>query len=303
MTLGWHWRTLVGSPPVGREDLDLLGTIGDLVEDVVVELGGSVSLAADTDAVVRRRRGGSAANVAVAAARISGRSRFVGQVGDDAVGERLVADLEAAGVETRVSRGGRSGTIVVLVDSEGERTMLSDRATCVELDHVDPDWLDGLHTLHVPMYSLVEDPLAASTRRLIGLAHDQGLTVSVDVSSTSIIAELGADEVRDLIESLRPHVMFANEAEAAILASVGSLDSVGAGIVVARRGPGPVSVITGSSAPTEVPAHELHEVRNTTGAGDAFAAGFMTALASGAAPPAAARAGHDAARDVIEHSG
>ena len=241
--------------------------------------------------------------MAVAAAAIHGRSRFIGQVGDDAVGDRLVADLEAAWVDACVVRGGRTGTVVVLVDTDGERTMLSDRGACVDLDHVDQAWLEGLDALHVPMYSLIVEPLATTTRELVGLAHDRSLTVSVDVSSTSIIEELGVDRVGELIDSVRPDVVFANEAEASLLAASSPLEDLGAGMVIARSGPGPATVIGSAGERAQVPAHELDGVRNTTGAGDAFAAGFLTALVSGLSPPEAARAGHDAARAVIELTG
>ena len=77
----------------------VLATVGDLVDDIVVRLGGPINVASDTEAVIERRRGGSAANVAAVAARISGRSRFLGQVGDDARGAALLAELAAEGVD------------------------------------------------------------------------------------------------------------------------------------------------------------------------------------------------------------
>src|SRR3990170_2044452 len=74
----------------------LVCTVGDLVEDVVVRLSGALAFGADTPSVITRRRGGSAANVAVAVARAGGRVRFVGRVGNDPLGGALVAELEAA---------------------------------------------------------------------------------------------------------------------------------------------------------------------------------------------------------------
>jgi sugar/nucleoside kinase (ribokinase family) len=280
----------------------VLGTIGDLLEDVIVDLGGPINIASDTDAVVHRRRGGSAANVAVAAARRSGRSRFIGQVGDDAAGRALTDELVAVGVETVVRREGRTGTIVVLVHDGGERTMLSDRAAAVGLTDPDPAWLDGLHVLHVPLYSLTVEPLAATTRELVRLARSQGLVVSVDASSTALMTRIGVAPTRELIGELGPAVLFANEAEADLLRSGGPLDEIGAKMVVTRHGPGP-AVIIGGGEDASVDAPVLSGVTNTTGAGDAFAAGFMLSLADGADPATAARAGHAAAAAVIEHDG
>ena len=113
----------------------MLGSVGDLVEDVVVRLHERVNEASDTRATVIRRRGGSAANVVAAACRAGGRARFIGRVGDDPTGHVLTDALVAQGAEVVVQRAGRTGTIVVLVDVVGERTMLSDRGACTDLAH------------------------------------------------------------------------------------------------------------------------------------------------------------------------
>src|SRR6478735_7210944 len=119
----------------------LVSVVGDLVEDVVVWVDGPVEHGTDNPATVRRAPGGSAANVAAAVARAGGRARFVGRVGDD--GDGLVARLIADGVEALVQRGGRTGTVVVLVEPEGERTMFPDRAASADLAAIDPAWLAG----------------------------------------------------------------------------------------------------------------------------------------------------------------
>src|SRR5437868_7614502 len=98
---------------IARYDRAVLCTLGDLVEDVVVWLHEPINYGTDTTARIVRRRGGSAANVAVFAATDGGASRFVGQVGDDETGTRLLARLHEDGVDTVVARGGRTGSIVV----------------------------------------------------------------------------------------------------------------------------------------------------------------------------------------------
>src|ERR1700712_3119850 len=113
----------------------MIGTVGDLVEDIVVRLGVPVNEASDTAAQVVRRRGGSAANMAVSVARAGHPARFIGQVGDDAVGASLLDELRADGVDVVARRAGVTGTIVVLLDHLGERTMLTDRGACTSLDH------------------------------------------------------------------------------------------------------------------------------------------------------------------------
>lgn len=277
----------------------MLVTIGDLVEDVVVHLGGPINLASDTDVVVTRRRGGSAANMAATTARLGHPARFVGQVGDDATGESVVADLRAEGVEVHARRGGRTGTIVCLVDATGERTMLADRGACVDLTPVDPRWLDDAHTVHVPFYSLSTGALAATTISLLGVAHDRGVRVSLDASSVGVMAAMGHDAVVELVRFVRPDVVLCNEDEADFLGEACWPRELGAGLVIVKRGAEPASVRRDDHSEVEVAAHRIGQVEDTTGAGDAFAAGFLVACSQGAEPEDAVAAGHSSAATLL----
>ena len=272
----------------------MLAVIGDLVDDVVVRLGGSVNEATDTVARIERRRGGSAANVAVAAVAAGSAARFLGQVGDDPIGQMLVDDLSDAGVDVScVRRRGRTGTIVVLVDRAGERSMLSDRGAAVELVAPDAAWLDGVGVLHLPLYGLDAEPLASTVMTVVRWAHERGLVVSVDVSSVELIQRLGRKHVFDLLGELRPHVVLANGDEAEALGIGGE---VAGAVTVVKQGPDPVIVYRrGDRCEYEVPP--LGAVTDTTGAGDAFAAGFLVAGLDD--PAAACRAGCRAAARVI----
>ena len=180
----------------------MLATLGDLVEDVVVRIDGPINVASDTPARISRRRGGSAANVAVAGATLGLPCRFLGQVGVDAIGDALLAEMASAGVDvTSVRRSGSTGTIVALVDATGERSMLTDRRACVDLAAPEPAWLDGVTILHVPLYSLAGGPVAATATTVIGWAHERQIDVAIDVSSTALIEALGADRVRALLDA------------------------------------------------------------------------------------------------------
>ena len=269
--------------------------MGDLVEDVVVHLLEEVNVASDTRSVVTRRRGGSAANMVEAACRAGGRARFIGQVGDDPAGRWLTEQLESVGADVVVRWRGRTGTIVVLVDPSGERTMLADRAACVELAEPDPAWLDGLHTLHVPYYSLVGEPLAATTTTLADWASERGIRVSVDASSAALLEHDGADAALDRIAALHPHVVIANELEAQVLGGGLHPDRLGGAAVVVKHGPRPAVVLSAGASPVEVPGIAIPQVRDTTGAGDAFAARLLLALADGADQAAATARGHEVA--------
>jgi sugar/nucleoside kinase (ribokinase family) len=273
----------------------MLAAIGDLVEDIVVHLEGPVHLASDTAATIRRRRGGSAANVVETAARMGFATRFIGRVGDDGVGRQLVTEMAAAGVDTGPVRfGGSTGTIVVLVDTDGERTMLTDRRACLGLDRPDPTWLDAVEILHVPLYSLVGRPLADTTKALIDTAHERGIAVSLDVSSSAVIEAL--DHPGRLLEEVAPDVVLANVDEAAVLGLDGA---VGSAVTVIKRGAEPAVVHVPGQAPVEVAAVRLAAVSDTTGAGDAFAAGFLARGVWRHDVERACRDGHRAAADVI----
>lgn len=252
----------------------MLAALGDLVDDIVVRLGGPVNEATDTRARIVRRRGGSAANVVEMAAGLGYPARFLGQVGSDAIGTVLLDELRQTGVDVgAVRRGGRSGTIIVLVDTRAERTMLTDRGACLELSDPQRAWLDGVSTLHVPFYSLTEGALADSAVALIGWAHELGVRVSIDVSSVAVIEQLGASRVTAMLSVLRPDVVLANGDEGRAL----GIDAPIAGAVtVVKHGADPVEVFADQDRFTvAVPA--LDQVSDTTGAGDAFAAGFLTA--------------------------
>jgi sugar/nucleoside kinase (ribokinase family) len=277
----------------------LLGAVGDLVEDVVVHLLEEVNVASDTRSVVTRRRGGSAANLIEAACRAGGRARFIGQVGDDPTGRWLTEQLESVGADVVVRWRGRTGTIVVLVDPSGERTMLADRAACVELDDPDPAWLDGLHTLHIPYYSLVGEPLATTTTTLARWANERGVRVSVDASSAALLDHDGADAALDRMAALHPHVVIANELEARVLGAGLHPDRLGGSAVVIKHGPQPAQLWQAGRPPVEVPGVPIGDVRDTTGAGDAFAAGLLLALADGEDLTAATVHGHDVAASFL----
>ena len=258
-----------------------IGVIGDLVDDVVVRFGGPINVASDTASVIHRRRGGSAANVAVAVVAAGGSARFIGQVGEDDAGAALVRSLEHVGVETRVHRGGRTGTVVVLLADDGERTMLTDRGASADLTDPDPAWLDGLAAVHVPLYSLLTGPMATTAATLISWAHDRGLLVSIDSSSVSAIESFGTGSAAALIRGLRADVLLCNAAEAATLERVAPLTELGAKTVVVKRGAGVATLLRAHMDQLTMPATLIADVRDTTGAGDAFAAGYLVALLRG----------------------
>ncbi len=285
----------------------MLVTIGDLVEDVVVVMDQPLALGTDTASRIHHRPGGSAANTARAARRCGIAARFVGAVGDDPTGDRLLDRLRADGVDVRVARrAGRTGTVVVLVHPDGERTMLTDRGTAAELDVLPAEALADADWLHLPAYGLAHPAMAAVLRAAAAAAHaaDPAVPVSVDASSTRLAEALGGPSaLRAAIAALGPQVVHANADEARLL---GLLTDPLPGVLVAvTRGADGVDLVGGAGSAWfpagvrhvphgVVPGHDA-AVRDTTGAGDSWCAGFVGALAAGADPVAACAAGHTCA--------
>jgi sugar/nucleoside kinase (ribokinase family) len=268
-----------------------------VVDDIVVHVGGPIRVASDTPSSIARRRGGSAANVAAAAARLVGRARFLGQVGDDGTADLVLADLVAAGVDmSYVRRSGRTGAIVVLVDEQGERSFLTDPGSARSLDDPDPAWLDGVDVLHVPVYSLVDEPIATTTITTAGWARAQGIAVSIDASSVAVLEAYGVERMLRLIAGLQPAVVFANGDEAELLGIAGPL---GDAVTYVKHGARHAIVHVPGSAATAVPAFDVGSVSDTTGAGDAFAAGVLTTPGWRSDPVAACAGGHRAAAALL----
>jgi sugar/nucleoside kinase (ribokinase family) len=274
--------------------------VGDLIEDVIVWPDAPTRYATDNPSVVRRSRGGSAANVAAFASGLVP-ARFIGCVGDDPIADLLTGELEGHGVDVRVQRRGRTGTIVVLVDGTGERTMYPDRAAATDLTDVPAEWLADAAFLHVPSYGFAAEPAATAVLRLIREAGRAEVPVSLDASSTSMLSEYGIDRYLDLVDAIRPAVLFANAREARLLDVTRVVFAKT--LVVVKDGASSTAVIPPADAagpgPVTVPVPQASAVRDSTGAGDAFAAGFLAAWMRGADQVAAVVAGHTLARSVL----
>ncbi len=266
-------------------------TLGDLLLDVVVRLGSEPVADDDVPAAIALVPGGQAANVAAWARWLGADARLVARRADDPVGRLIAAELGARGVELAgPTRGGRTGSVVALVAPDGARTLASDRGASGELGPGDVAgaMVADADVLHVAGYTLLRDAGAEAALALALAARRYGARVSLDLSTAHGIEQLGREQMRSRVRALAPDVVFANEDEAAVfgepLADTWVVKRGALGCTVEHRG-------------TRV-AHDavaVDGVVDTTGAGDAFAAGF---LLEGDLTRAARRAQQAAARCV-----
>jgi len=245
----------------------LVCTLGDLVLDVVVRPARPLVVGSDVPAETVVAPGGQAANVAAWVAALGGRARYVGKRAEDEAGGLAVAALADRGVEVvGPIADGATGIVVSLVTADGERTMVSSRGVAADLrgDELEPGWLACDH-LHVSGYALTAEPSRSAVHAAVETARRQGARVSVDLSAATLIDAVGRARFRDLLERLAPDAVFCNEDEDRAVG--GRLDGT---TWILKRGPGGVSV-DGS----EHSAAQTREVVDATGAGDAFAAGWI----------------------------
>ena len=281
----------------------MLCTIGDLVEDVVVWLNTELNIGSDTESVIRRTRGGSAANVSMFAALTGTPSRFIGQVGHDRLGSHLCEVLRDSGVDVQVISDGRTGSIVVLVQPNGQRSFLTDRGVASHLAHFDAALMNDVSILHVPTYSLTDEPLASTCLQYITAARATGALISIDASSSSVLTQYGTDRYRAIIHLLLPDVFLCNEDEAAVLGLGANLPMAGAVLTVIKQGPLPVIAVQHNGTTTEVAVTPVANIVDSTGAGDAFAAGFLPHYAQTKSINDAVAHGHAVASRVLQSPG
>ena len=313
---------------VDRPRFDILG-IGNAIVDVVAPVGeafisrhamrkGSMTLidAATAEHIYaamppgQESSGGSVANTCAVAAGLGARVAYLGRVADDQLGAVFRHDIAAAGVHFPTAPlvgGAPTARCLILVTPDGQRTMNTYLGACVAFgeEQVDAEVVATSAVVYLEGYLFDEPAAQAAFRRAAALAHAAGRQVALTLSDSFCV-----DRHRDAFRALvRGHIdiLFANEAELCSLYEQNALeDAVAAvraevGLAAITRSEQGSFVVRGEET-AEIPAAPARLV-DTTGAGDAYAAGFLAAFSSGRTLAVCGRLGSLAAAEVIGHYG
>ena len=240
----------------------------------------------DKESVILRQSrgvGGSAANVAIGIQRLGGSSSVIGKIGFDEFGKAALEDLAREGVDVSNVRievlRGRTGFTIVIINSKGDIIMYGYKGVADELlpKEVNPAILEKAKFVHIARLRL------DTSIHVARMAKDMGLIVSWDPGR--ILASLSINKLRPMIEL--SDIILPNEKEALEMTGMGNykdagkaLMKAGAHTVIIKRGSKGAYVVTKDSE-VHIPAYHPEKVVDTTGAGDAFVAGLLTALRKG----------------------
>lgn len=260
--------------------------IGDLMLDVVAQIPTSpheLHLGNDTRTIISTHGGGAAGNTASWLAVLGNDVTMVGRIGNDTAGSAITAEFDALGISygNIVKEGLHTGVVVCLVDPSGERTMLADNGANAGLDVSDLPALDGVDAIYLSGYA----PLAPLSREgvleMVRTINSRGIPIIFDPATVGGMQGVPVAEILSWCALMDTVIM--NEEEAIYLSGLSDLESAlnffveltpraiikrgSAGAIGLERGGQIISVAAKTSA-----------VVDTTGAGDAFAAGFIDAF-------------------------
>jgi sugar/nucleoside kinase (ribokinase family) len=313
---------------VADAQFDLLG-IGNAIVDVVARADDSflsrhdmrkgAMMLVDTETAERiyaamppgeKSSGGSAANTCAVAAALGARVAYFGKVADDPLGQVFRHDMGASGVHfpsSPLTGGAPTARCLILVTPDGQRTMNTFLGACVTLDRSDVDDSLAATALVTYLEGYLFDPPAAQKAfyKAAAAAHAAGRQVALSLSDPFCVDRHRA-AFRDLVAG-HVDILFANEME---ITSLYEENNFAAAAEAARRDVA-LAVLTRSEAGSVVLrgdevaeiAAEPARVVDTTGAGDAYAAGFLVGLTAGKPLSVCGRMGGIAAAEIISHYG
>lgn len=262
--------------------------IGDVMLDVVTKIEvmpSEINYGSDTPAKISTHGGGAAGNVAAWLTRTDARATIVGHVGNDAAGSALVSEFDALGVRHHnlVVENGHSGVVVVLVDPTGERTMFPDNGANSGLHIGDLPELEGFNAVYISGYSPLDPLSLTGVKEMIAKIRSAGITIYFDPASVGGMKEVAIEEVKSWLPMM--DVLLLNEEEAIYLSGDSNIEialdyllTQCQTVVIKRGSHGAIGKSRGGES-VSVPAIPTTVV-DTTGAGDSFAAGFISYFAT-----------------------
>ena len=292
------------SEPKGR-----VLVVGDVMTDVIVVPEGPLVRGSDRRASIRSRPGGSGANQAVWLGSMGTRVSFVARVGA-ADKPHLEAYFKGFHVDPILVADARlpSGVLVTIVDPDGERSFLTDRGANLALSPSDmPVWLlDDTRLVLVSGYSYFAERPRNAVQWLAGEARSRGIDLVVDAASVGFLDEVGP--INFLHWTAGAALLFCNADEAEALAGTADLEAQMAALgghyrrVVIKRGALGAALGTSAGVTLALPAPPVRVV-DTTGAGDAFAAGFLSAELAGLDERACLERGIEVGSEAVRRIG
>lgn len=276
-----------------------IAIIGDLNIDLILQAR-SLPMRGGMEYVekIEKTHGGVGRNIAIALSRLGLSTLLIGAVGDDAFGAEIIRELEENNViieRVRIVPGKPTGTIVVIVDKEGERTMIGFRGANSELtiNSQDLQHIEGAKHLHISGYSFLNNDGGEGIVKILKHSKLSGITTSIDLEGV-------AKHNPRMLEELRGHFdyVMSSEGEAKRLVQESNLDRVvdkllnmmKANIVAVKLG-ARGAIIASQRGSSLIPPFQVN-VLDTTGAGDAFNAGFLYGLIRRLKPVEAALIGN-----------
>lgn len=255
--------------------------------------------------------GGSAGNTMACYASFGGKGAYIGKVGKDQLGEVFRHDMRAMGVSHTTPNAQTdiaTGRCMILITPDGERTMNTFLGAATELypDDVEAHVIEAAQVTYLEGYLFDKKPAMEAYFRASAIAHNAGRKVSLTLSD-SFCVDRHRDAFRELVEN-HVDILFANEDEIKSLYQVENFDDVipvlkdKCEIVAITRSEKGSVIIRGDSI-TEVKAEPVSKVVDTTGAGDAYAAGFLFGYTEGMSMAQCGQLGSIAAAEVISHIG
>lgn len=255
--------------------------------------------------------GGSAANTIAVLSSMGGQGAFIGKVRDDELGKVFGHDIRAAGVAfdtPAAANGVATARCLIFVTSDAQRTMQTYLGACVDLgpDDVDKDVIAAAKVTYLEGYLWDPEQAKKAFIKAADAAHEANREVSLSLSDPFCV-DRHRGSFHDLVND-HVDILFANEEEIKALYQVKTFDEAlqkvrgHCKIAALTRGAQGSIVITGDEVHV-VDAEAVDRVVDTTGAGDAYAAGFLYGYTQGKGLADCARLGGIASAEVISHYG